>query len=51
LDNKELILEYFKYLGSLITNYVRCTGEMKSRIVLARRLSTGRRPLLPADWN
>jgi hypothetical protein len=25
-------VEYFKYLGSLETNYARCTSEIKSRI-------------------
>jgi hypothetical protein len=27
-------LEYFNYLGSMITNYARCTGEIKSRIAM-----------------
>jgi len=27
--------EYFKYLDSRITNYTRCTREIKSRIVMA----------------
>jgi hypothetical protein len=29
-------VEYFKYLGSLITNDARCTLEVKARIVLAK---------------
>jgi len=28
-------VEYFNYLGSMITNYVRCTRETKSRIAMA----------------
>jgi hypothetical protein len=28
--------EYFNYLGSMITKAARCTGEIKSRIVMAK---------------
>jgi hypothetical protein len=42
--------EYFNYLDSLISNYVRYTGDMKSRIALAMRLSARRRPFSPAHW-
>jgi hypothetical protein len=28
-------VEYFKYLGSIITNDARCTNEIKSRIAMA----------------
>jgi hypothetical protein len=42
--------EYFDYLHDPITNSVRCTVGMKSRIALAVRLSTGRRPFSPSDW-
>jgi hypothetical protein len=28
-------VEYFNYLGSMITNYARCTREIKSRIAMA----------------
>ena len=28
--------EYFNYLGSIITNYARCTCEIKSRIAMAK---------------
>jgi hypothetical protein len=29
-------VEYFNYLGSMITNDSRCTREMKSRIFMAK---------------
>jgi hypothetical protein len=29
-------VEYFSYLGSMITNYTRCTREIKSRISMAK---------------
>jgi hypothetical protein len=36
IDKKQLEnVEYFNYLGS-ITNYTRCTREIKSRIVMAK---------------
>jgi hypothetical protein len=36
-DQKQLEnLEYFNYLGSIITNYARCTGEIKSIIVMEK---------------
>ena len=37
IDQKQLEnLEYFKYLGSMLTNDGRCTCEIKSRIVMAK---------------
>jgi hypothetical protein len=36
-DQKQLEnVEYFNYLGSLVTNYARCTSEIKSRIAMAK---------------
>jgi hypothetical protein len=36
-DQKQLeSVEYFNYLGSMITNYARCTREMKARIATAK---------------
>ena len=36
-DQKQLEnLEYFNYLGSIITNYARCTSEIKSMIVMEK---------------
>jgi hypothetical protein len=29
-------VEYFNYLGSMITNYARCTREIKSRTAMAK---------------
>jgi hypothetical protein len=37
IDQKQLEnLEYFNYLGSMITNDARCRREIKSRIVMAK---------------
>jgi hypothetical protein len=35
IDHKQLDnLEYYKYVGSMITNNIICTGEIKSRFVM-----------------
>jgi hypothetical protein len=37
IDQKQLEnVEYFSYLGSMITNDARCTGEIKSSIAMAK---------------
>jgi hypothetical protein len=37
IDQKQLKnVEYFSYLGSMITNDARCTREIKSRISMAK---------------
>jgi hypothetical protein len=37
IDQKQLEnVEYFNYLGSMITNDARCTREIKSRIAMAK---------------
>jgi hypothetical protein len=37
IDQKQLEnVEYFNYLGNMITNDARCTREIKSRIVMAK---------------
>jgi hypothetical protein len=37
IDLKQLQnVDYFSYLGSMITNYARCTREIKSRIAMAK---------------
>jgi hypothetical protein len=33
-------MEYFNYLGSMITTNARCTHEIESRIVMAKTAST-----------
>jgi hypothetical protein len=43
-------VEYFNYLGSMLTNEGRCTCEIKSRIAMAKQRSTRRRLSLPANW-
>jgi len=37
IDQKQLEnVECFKYLGSVLTNYVRCTCEIKSKISMTK---------------
>jgi hypothetical protein len=37
IDQKQLEnVEYFNYLGSMITNDARCTHEIKSRFAMAK---------------
>jgi hypothetical protein len=37
IDQKQLKnVEYFNYLGTMITNDARCTREIKSRIAMAK---------------
>ena len=37
IDQKQLEnVEYFKYLGSMITNYARCMREIKSKITMTK---------------
>jgi hypothetical protein len=38
-------VEYFNYLGSMMTTDARCTREIKSRIAMAKQHSTRRRLL------
>jgi hypothetical protein len=42
-------VEYFNYLGSTITNYARCTREIKSRIVMAKA-TFNKKIISPANW-
>jgi hypothetical protein len=51
IDQKQLEnVEYFSYLGSMITNDARCTREIKSRIALAKAAFNKRRIFSPANW-
>jgi hypothetical protein len=43
-------VEYFNYLGSMMTNNERCTREIKSRISMAKQHSTRRKLFSPANW-
>jgi len=43
-------VECFKYLGSMLTNYGRCTCEIKSRIAIAKAAFKKKKNLLPAHW-
>jgi hypothetical protein len=47
IDQKQLEnVEYFKYLGSMITNDARSTREIKSRIVMAKTAFNKKKTLL-----
>jgi len=39
-------VEYFNYLGSMITNDARCTWEIKSKIALAKTAFNKKKTLL-----
>jgi hypothetical protein len=43
-------VEYFNYLGSMITNDARCTREIKSRIAMAKSALNKKKTLSPANW-
>ena len=43
-------VECYKYLGSMLTYYGRCTLEIKSRIVMAKAAFSKKKNLLPAHW-
>jgi hypothetical protein len=46
IDEKQLAnVEYFNYLGSMITNDARCTREIKSRIAMAKAAFNKKRNL------
>jgi hypothetical protein len=42
-------VEYFKYLGSMLTNDGGCTCEIKSRIAMAKA-AFNKKNLSPAHW-
>jgi hypothetical protein len=46
-------VEYFNYLGHMITNDARCTCEMKSRIAMAKAAFNKKKSLLTTklDFN
>jgi hypothetical protein len=47
IDQKQLEnVEYFNYLGSMITNYARCTRKIKSRIAMAKAEFNNKKTLL-----
>jgi hypothetical protein len=51
IDQKQLEnVEYFNYLGSMITNNARCTCELNPGLPWQKQHSTRRRLFLPADW-
>jgi hypothetical protein len=51
IDQKQLEnVEFFKYLGSMLTNDVRYTCEIKSRIAMAKVAFNKKRALLLEKW-
>jgi hypothetical protein len=49
IDQKQLEnVEYFSYLGSMITNNARCIREIKSRIVMAKTAFKKEKTLFPS---
>jgi hypothetical protein len=51
IDQKQLKnVESFKYLGSILTNDVRCSCEIKCRIAMAKAAFNKKRALLLALW-
>jgi hypothetical protein len=44
-------MEYFTYVGSMITKDARCTDEIKSRIITAKAAFNNRKALLTSKMN
>ena len=52
IDQKQLDnVECFKYLGSISTNDGRCTGEMKSRIAMAKAAFNKKKTLFTTKFD
>jgi hypothetical protein len=52
IDQKQLEnVEYFNYLGSLITNDARCTQEIKSTIVMAKASYNRKKAVFTSKWD
>jgi hypothetical protein len=50
IDQKQLKnVEYFSYLGSMITNDARCTREIKSRIAMAKAAFNKKKNLFTSE--
>jgi hypothetical protein len=43
-------VEYFKYLGSMMTNDAKCTREIKSMIAMAKEAFNKKKAFLTANW-
>jgi hypothetical protein len=47
IDKKQLEnVEYFNHLGNMITNDARCTGEIKSRIVMGKKTAFNKKKII-----
>jgi hypothetical protein len=52
IDQKQLEnVEYFNYLGSMITNDARCTREIKSRIAMTKAAFNKKKTLVTSKLN
>jgi hypothetical protein len=49
-QNQPEYVEYFNYLGSMITKNARCTREIKSRIAMTEATSNRRSLFSSATW-
>jgi hypothetical protein len=51
IEQKQLEnVEYFNYLGNMITSETRCTREIKSRIAIAKAAFNKKLFFLTANW-
>jgi len=51
IDHKQLEnVEYFNYVGSMITDDARCTCGIKSRIAMEKAVFNKTKTLLKANW-
>jgi hypothetical protein len=51
IDQQLENVEYFNYLGSVITNDAGCTREIKSRIAMAKGAFNKKKIFSPANWS
>ena len=49
-QTQEENVEYFTYFGSIITNYARCTREIKSKTTMAKAAFIKKKTFSPTNW-